>query len=67
MGCIEPGEKTSVYQASARALGCGPHGLALRIVPGGDLMDGVIEPGLIYWDGQPAKKLIEKLATQPTS
>jgi len=32
---------------------CGPFGLALRIVPGGDLLESVTEPGLIYWYGQP--------------
>jgi starch phosphorylase len=53
MTCDEEGSEASSYHASARAIGCGPHGLALRIVPGGDLMDGVHEPGLIYWDGQP--------------
>ncbi|MGB1125115.1 MAG: alpha-glucan family phosphorylase [Phycisphaeraceae bacterium] len=68
MTCVEPGTKTSIYKASARALGCGPHGLALRIVPGGELMDGVVEPGLIYWDGQPVPKPVApKPATQSAS
>jgi len=67
MTCVDPGDALCLYECSARAFGCGPHGLALRIVPGGELMDGVTEPGLIYWDGQPAPKLIEKLETQPVS
>jgi len=60
MDCVEHGEALSVYEASARPLGCGPHGMALRIVPGGDLMQGVAEPGLIYWDGQPAPARMHK-------
>jgi len=36
------------------------YGLALRIVPGGELMDSLTEPGLIYWDGQPVPKPAKK-------
>jgi len=53
MTCTDPGSALALYEANARAIGCGPHGLALRIVPGGELMSHVTEPGLIYWDGQP--------------
>ncbi|MFN3166779.1 MAG: alpha-glucan family phosphorylase [Phycisphaeraceae bacterium] len=67
MTCAEPGDALSLYTCSARAFGCGPHGLALRIVPGGELMEGVTEPGLIYWDGQPTPKLIEKHEPQPVN
>lgn len=67
MSCVEPGGKTNVYKASARAIGCGPHGLALRIVPGGELMDGVTEPGLIYWDGQPVPQPVKKAEAVPVS
>jgi len=28
----------------------GRYGFAVRIVPGGDLLEGVVEPGLIFWD-----------------
>ena len=65
MTCIEPGQALNVYEAKARSLGCGPHGLALRIIPGGELMDGVTEPGLIFWDGQPTPTAPEVLAPQP--
>ncbi len=54
MNCVDPGDALAIYEASARAFGCGPHGLALRIVPGGELLSGTTTPGLIYWDGQPA-------------
>lgn len=47
------------FAASIPAKHCGPHGLALRIVPGGELMDGVHEPGLIYWEGQPRAAAVE--------
>lgn len=32
---------------------CGGFGVALRVVPGGELMQGVTEPGLIRWHGEP--------------
>lgn len=68
MSCDESAGKTHVYKASARSLGCGPHGLTLRIVPGGELMSGVTEPGLIYWDGQLVPKpVVAKPATQSVS
>lgn len=60
MQCIDPGDALAVYEASARAIGCGAHGLALRIVPGGGLLAGVTEPGLIYWDGQPVSEVAEE-------
>ncbi|MGB0766780.1 MAG: alpha-glucan family phosphorylase, partial [Phycisphaeraceae bacterium] len=64
----QSGSKTHTYEASARSLGCGPHGVALRIVPGGELMAGVTEPGLIYWDGQPVPEPVApKPAPQPVS
>ena len=28
----------------------GRHGFAIRIVPGGEMFEGVVEPGLIFWD-----------------
>jgi starch phosphorylase len=28
----------------------GRHGFAVRIVPGGEMFDGIFEPGLIFWD-----------------
>ncbi len=33
----------------------GRHGFAIRILPGGELFEGIYEPGLIYWDsvGEP--------------
>jgi len=31
----------------------GRYGFAVRIVPGGELWNGAIVPGLIHWDGQP--------------
>ncbi len=60
MTCVKQSNPISSYEVSARALGCGPHGFALRIVPGGELMAGVNEPGLIFWDGQPRPKMIEQ-------
>ncbi|MFK7790234.1 MAG: alpha-glucan phosphorylase, partial [Phycisphaeraceae bacterium] len=66
MTCVESGGKTCLYKTSASPLGCGPHGLTLRIVPGGELMDGVTEPGLIYWDGQPVPKPIAPTPTAQT-
>ena len=49
----------------------GRHGFAVRIVPGGEIFEGVVEPGLIHWEGteqeeeetkQPSE---EKSAEQP--
>ncbi|MEE9211715.1 MAG: alpha-glucan family phosphorylase [Phycisphaeraceae bacterium] len=47
----------------------GRHGFAVRVVPGGEMFDGITEPGLIRWDAQaplPAaaqeKKVADKVA-----
>jgi starch phosphorylase len=55
------------FAASIPAKQCGPHGLALRIVPGGELMDGVHEPGLIYWDGQTSPQPVAAAKPHPIS
>lgn len=34
----------------------GRHGAAVRIVPGGEMFEGVIEPGLVLWEGTPVQK-----------
>ena len=38
------------FVGSLRPATSGRHGLAVRIVPGGDLINGLAEPGLILWD-----------------
>ncbi|HEX7009830.1 MAG TPA: alpha-glucan family phosphorylase [Phycisphaeraceae bacterium] len=37
------------------AANSGRHGFAVRIVPGGGICDGEIEPGLIHWEGLRSK------------
>jgi len=45
---------TTRYALDLPAEQCGGFGVALRVVPGGALMRGVTEPGLIRWHGEPA-------------
>jgi starch phosphorylase len=41
----------------------GRHGFAIRVVPGGEIFEGVNEPGLILWDGAaPEVKLKPRVA-----
>ncbi|MEM1355876.1 MAG: alpha-glucan family phosphorylase [Planctomycetota bacterium] len=62
----EEGEGVHRYAVKIEPPACGPHGVALRVVPGGELMDGVHEPGLIFWDGQPAAQAAKETpATTP--
>ncbi len=49
------------------AASSGRHGFAIRIVPGGEIFEGVVEPGLILWEGaipepqrQPEKKPVKQ-------
>ncbi len=42
------------YTGQIKAINSGSHGFAIRIIPGGGLMEGVTEPGLIYWESPKA-------------
>ncbi len=46
----------------------GKHGLAVRIVPGGDMLEGVVEPGLILWESsaKPKSKKVKREAVAAT-
>lgn len=45
---------TTRYTLDHPATTCGGFGVALRVLPGGPLMEGVTEPGLIRWHGEHA-------------
>ncbi len=38
------------FQGTQETTRSGRHGLAVRIVPGGKALEGIYEPGLIFWD-----------------
>ena len=38
------------FRGSLTPTTSGRYGFAVRIVPGGEMMDGIVEPGLIAWD-----------------
>jgi glycogen phosphorylase len=40
------------FTGSLRTSTSGRHGFAVRIVPGGEVFDGLVVPGLIHWDTQ---------------
>ncbi len=42
------------YHGSLSAGTSGNYGFAIRVVPGGDALDGIIVPGLIKWENTPA-------------
>jgi glycogen phosphorylase len=42
------------YTGSVLTSTSGRHGFAVRVVPGGELFDGLIVPGLIHWDTEEA-------------
>ena len=44
----------------------GRHGLAVRIVPGGELFEATLEPGLIFWDAAPAAESAAESADRDT-
>ncbi|XAL99993.1 alpha-glucan family phosphorylase [Phycisphaeraceae bacterium D3-23] len=44
---------------------CGGFGVALRVVPGGELLQGVTEPGLIRWHGEPVVEPKPKRVLEP--
>ncbi len=48
------GDGRHQFMGTITATTSGRHGFALRIIPGGELFDGVYEPGLIYWESDPA-------------
>lgn len=41
------------FRGAVRMRTSGRHGFAIRIIPGGDMFQGVTEPGLIFWDKAP--------------
>ncbi len=48
------GDGQHQYTGSVRINTSGRHGFAVRIVPGGEMFDGMIVPGLIHWDSDEA-------------
>ncbi|MEM9416268.1 MAG: alpha-glucan family phosphorylase [Planctomycetota bacterium] len=52
--CTNQAGGRASYRLDLPADRCGGFGIALRVVPGGELMRGVTEPGLIRWHGDPA-------------
>ncbi len=42
------------YTGKIHTTTSGRHGFAVRIVPGGEMFEGMVVPGLIHWDTQPA-------------
>ena len=44
------GDGKFLYAGTLSAANSGKHGFALRIIPGGELLDGIPVPGLIYWE-----------------
>ena len=54
----ELGDGRHQYEGSILTATSGRHGFAVRIIPGGELFDGLVVPGLIHWDHEapaPAK------------
>jgi len=51
----DQGEGRHVFVGTIGAMTSGRHGFAVRIVPGGEMFDSVLEPGLICWDQEPSK------------
>ena len=45
----------------------GRHGAAVRIVPGGEMFEGVVEPGLVLWEGTPVKKTASDVIAERTA
>ncbi|MEX0777724.1 MAG: alpha-glucan family phosphorylase [Phycisphaeraceae bacterium] len=43
------------YTATIDTHASGKHGFAVRIVPGGEAMTGIYEPGMIFWDNNSAQ------------
>ncbi|MFP4144473.1 MAG: alpha-glucan family phosphorylase [Phycisphaeraceae bacterium] len=39
------------FKGQIEARNSGRHGFAIRVVPSGELFDGILEPGLIHWEG----------------
>jgi len=52
------------YTGQLSAANSGSHGFAIRIRPGGGWIEGVIEPGLIYWEPARAPVVEKKKPTK---
>jgi starch phosphorylase len=50
----ELGDNRYRFAGEIEPMTSGSHGFAVRIVPGGEMFEGIMEPGLILWDQQPA-------------
>jgi len=64
----ELGDNRHRFKGIVSATRSGRHGFALRILPGGELFDGLMEPGLIHWEITPVpeptrRPTPEKVAT----
>lgn len=49
------GDNRHRFVGSVQPAGSGRHGYAVRIVPGGDMLEGFPIPGLILWEGAASK------------
>ncbi len=47
------------FEGTVYAATSGKHGFAIRVIPGGEMFDDIVEPGMMLWDGQPAAKAAE--------
>ncbi len=49
------------FEGAIETHSSGRHGFAVRIVPGGELLDGRVEPGMIHWEREAQKpaKVVE--------
>lgn len=56
------GDTRHRFRGEVHAAHSGRHGFAIRIVPGGEMFAGVIEPGLMLWDRVATKDGSGKLA-----
>jgi starch phosphorylase len=57
------GEGRHQYTSSIRINTSGRHGFAVRIIPGSEMFDSVVVPGLIHWDSEQAPVI--KTKTKP--
>lgn len=46
------GEGKHQFTGMIETANSGRHGFAIRIVPGGEIFDGIVEPGLILWESE---------------
>ncbi len=53
------------FRGSQDTLNSGRFGLAIRMVPGGEALDGIYEPGLIFWDTGAAESTASPKAATP--